>query len=311
MPGILGQNADIRNFAAMYSLSGGTYAVGNGVLAGAQFDTKVYDTGGLGITFGLGVTLTWFAPVAGFYESRIGLQTNSFSWAATSSLQISAWINGASEFSVLQYNAGASYVGRAKPTGSVLLSLNAGDRINYAVNGTLGSTLAIESNPVFNFITILRAPGPAQAQPASVPNASYNTTAAQSIANASTAIVNFDTKIWDGFALVTTGASWKFTANRAGKLTVGSMVTFASGVFTLNKQVQLFVYKNGSLFKTIDQLTIEATVTDPFSVSGSCDVSVLAGDFVDVRVAHGESAGRALTATAAENYIDVHYMDGF
>jgi len=86
--------------------------------------------------------------------------------------------------------------------------------------------------------------------------------------------LNFDTLVSDTIGAVTTGASWRFTAQSAGKYCVQVSNT-ASGT-----SVTTQLYKNGSLAENL--------YTSPFTagngtINGSTEIDLVAGDFIDVR----------------------------
>ncbi len=310
--GTIGQDADTRVVAAKYAMSA-TYMLPTTTAAPYKFDTLSYDTHAAA-TYGTGVTFTYYAPVAGIYQYQLA-ERSSNTQAIAGGGDISrlvAFVNGTTIIGSLMYQNFVNSAGETKTrstSASGQANLKTGDALTFTAASD-GASYFAQASTSNNWVSINRLSGPAQVQAAESPNAGASTTSAQSIANASTVVVNFDTVNWDTFGLITTGAGWKYTANRAGKIMVDAMVTFASGVFTINNQIKLFVYKNGVLFRSLSYITINATVTDPMGISGGALVNVIAGDTIDVRVSHGESAGRALTSTATENYINLAYEAG-
>lgn len=306
--GTLGQDADTRVCAAKY-VQGTSYVFPKSLPF--QFNTLNYDTHAAA-TYGAGVTFTYYVPVAGIYQYALGLLSDNVQnvGAANDVYNVCALKNGTTFaggfMGALRTAAAATYLIEGQVSGSG--QFVAGDAIAF-MNTTGGASYLAQANTQFNYMTINRLSGPAQVQAADIPKASYNTNAAQSISNASTAIVDFEDKIYDTFSLVTTG-TWKFTCPRAGVVRVHAMITYASAVFTLNNTVKLELYKNGSLYKGLCYSTIEATITDPITVDGMAEVSVIAGDYLDVRTAHGEATARSLTSTNTQNYIDVSFIDG-
>lgn len=311
--GTLGQDADTRVVAAKYTLAGATYVAPAASDQPFKFDTLSYDTH-MAATYGSAATFTYFAPVGGYYYWTIGYHianTVTFTLQGTVYI-INAMINGTSfpGSCLAEFFSPANTAYSPSIVGNGGHYLNAGDKLTFT-NLSDGTSLIVAIRPTRNYIEIHRMSGPAQVQANEVPKAGYNTTAAQSIANATTAIVNFDTKIYDTFGAVTTGASWKFTSPRAGTVRVAAFITFASGIFTINNRIQLYLYKNGALYEGLNYTTIMATVTDPITAEGGTDVQVIAGDTLDIRVSHGEATARALTSTATENYVAISYTDGF
>ncbi len=109
--------------------------------------------------------------------------------------------------------------------------------------------------------------------------ARYGVSGAQSIPSATTTIVNFDTKEQDTSGLVTTGASWKFSATVTGTYQVEATLNW-DGVS--GGQRNLIVYKNGAQYKNLD--IVLTALADSFIQSGSATVDLNAGDSIDIRV---------------------------
>ena len=135
--------------------------------------------------------------------------------------------------------------------------------------------------------------------------ARYTTVAGQSIANASTVIIDYGTRIKDDLSCVTTGAAWKYTAAVAGSYDVDAKAVFASLAWTVALGVTLSLYKNGSLFSVLDARAPNATNTYFFTVGGYDSVDLAVGDYIDIRVAHGESAARAIFTSAGYNHVNI------
>lgn len=282
----LGIDADSRIIAARVGGDPASASSGNPVI----FPTVAYDTAG---TYNA-TTGRYTAPVSGYYR------VHGFITSANTGVQVNAYVDAASVIIVGQTdsNGECSYTGTVLVTAGQIIDL----RPNNTLDAATGSTIHFE-----------RLSGPAQVQAPDTPTSSYNTNAGQSIANAATPIIDFEDKIWDTFSSVTIGASWKFTATRVGKLQVDAAVSYASAVFTAGTNIQLFVYKNGALYKKIAEVLVQAAVsiTDIIALGGGCMVDVNSGDTVDIRTAHGESTARSLTTVSTDNYCDISYKDGF
>lgn len=183
--------------------------------------------------------------------------------------------------------------------GSIDLEMNAGDtaKIN-AVSTTNSSTLKGGSSLYTNF-NIKKLSSPTTISATETVAARYTSSAGQSIANASSPIVDFETKDYDTHGAVTTGANWKFTAPIAGLYSVKTLLRYGNTLaWTAGQYVSTLLYKKGSSFSTQDTL-MQATVTPAQAPSASLvdTVQLNAGDYIDIRTAHGESAARALVAS--------------
>lgn len=135
----------------------------------------------------------------------------------------------------------------------------------------------------------------------------YTTAAGQAIGNGSTpVIINFGTQDFAiGQGTVTTGASWKFTVAIAGVYRVTSHVLYSSATFSNENVTQLFLYKNGSEFSELDLFNTFATQSQLPSLSGTCDILCVVGDFLDLRTVHQESTSRSLEANAQQVYVSM------
>lgn len=230
----------------------------------------------------------YVVQVAGDYVLAAHLADNS-----TTAQTFVVYLNGASSRDLCYTTNGT------RTSGTVLLpTLKAGDSVTVRSNTT--TTLAAVGN-----LSIFRLSGPAVVAASESVNARYTTTAGQSIANAATPIVAFDTKDYDSHNAVTTGASWKWTAPVSGKITVKAQLTFASATWSAAGALELYVFKNGALFSRIGAAQTAAGFTGRNFVGGSGDVPMNAGDYIDVRVSHSEAAARSLTTTAGDNHIAV------
>lgn len=130
----------------------------------------------------------------------------------------------------------------------------------------------------------------------------FNSTAGQSIANATWVSLQFATPEkdllqdqWDGTT---------FTANRSGFLE-GSLSFLWALAFTNKTSTRLFI--NGSTERRkIDHAPFSSSpISNPYSFS---DVYLTAGDTVVFQVFQSEGASRSLDSTAAYNWIDLNWQ---
>ena len=96
----------------------------------------------------------------------------------------------------------------------------------------------------------------------------------QTILANTTAIVAYDTVDYDT-ACSMNFSTYQYTCVQAGYYSVSAAVTFAN----VADSAQLAVYKNGTLYKYID--SVIGTLN---FAHGACDVYLLIGDVVDIRV---------------------------
>lgn len=230
------------------------------------------------------------APSPGWYQINAKVYTT----ASTNAILI--YINGASVAQGLVNNAN-----NAPALVSELYYLVANDTVEIRPSANVtaagGSTL--------NSFSVQKISGPSQIAASESVNARYTTAAGQSIANAATPIIDFGTKDFDSHGSVTTGASWKFTCPSAGKYSVAAHILYNNGSsFTANTLANLRIYKNGVEVSRVGQ-GIGATALQYVGVSITDTISCVAGDYLDVRTDHGESAARLLIGAATLNTIAI------
>ena len=135
----------------------------------------------------------------------------------------------------------------------------------------------------------------------------YTTAAAQSIANNTLTIVNFDTKVQDTHNAVTTGAAWKFTAPAGGFYLVDVIVQFAGTTAWADAELgSLRMYVNAALVARPDYKDNYGSASTVYmKLGGSTLVHMNAGDYLDMRVIQTSGAALALLASATQNYISI------
>lgn len=105
-----------------------------------------------------------------------------------------------------------------------------------------------------------------------------------------------------GGGTVTTGASWKFTADDQGTYDIDTAALYASATFTATNATRLHVYKNGSIEASLQRIPIDVTAAQQPHVQGSLSVRLLPGDYVDIRTNHDEGTDRSLVAGGLTSY---------
>lgn len=132
----------------------------------------------------------------------------------------------------------------------------------------------------------------------------------QNISDSTETIVNFDNVLYDDDNLVTTGASWKWTAPRAGFISVQPTIIFnGTGQVDINETWQTRIYKNGGSFKRGDLRTSFGSPTSMnMSLNGSAVWDVQKGDEIDVRVFQNTGDTQAI-ASGNPSYVSIHYID--
>lgn len=142
--------------------------------------------------------------------------------------------------------------------------------------------------------------------------ARYMTDTAQSLPSASWSIVNLDTQDFDPHSLVTTGASWKFTAPIGGYYQVNAYITAVSaGVISSGKAFYLAIYINGvwnSYIGHWHQLATSPSIQD-VHCNGTDLVHLDKDDYLDLRFYNDLASAMTLETAEEENHISVHLVD--
>lgn len=138
--------------------------------------------------------------------------------------------------------------------------------------------------------------------------ASYSSDAAQSFPTGVLTIVDFEDVEWDSHGLVTTGASWKFTAQKKGIYSVDVAIqwqdTSGWGSGSENSYIELF--KNGVLYRRLDYWECQtAGITIAVGLSGSTDVELEVGDYIDIRAFQVSGSALTLSSNSGVNHVSI------
>jgi hypothetical protein len=120
--------------------------------------------------------------------------------------------------------------------------------------------------------------------------ARYLRTSTQTVTDGNNDIIDYATADFDSHSAVTTGASWKFTAPISGYYRVDASV-FLSYAATVDDNMKLAIYKNGTEYSILQREEADASVTKAHTVGGSDIVSLDKGDYIDVRLEASGSNG--------------------
>lgn len=138
--------------------------------------------------------------------------------------------------------------------------------------------------------------------------ARYKTAAGQSIPNSTFTIVDFGTKDFDTHGLVTTGASWKFTAISSGYFRIGTHIRVSTALNAVNFAAR--IYKNGAAGPAIADTSTDNSASGRGDITGSTIVELVAGDYVDIRVVQNSGGAVTLLSDADYVYIDIEKLSG-
>lgn len=132
--------------------------------------------------------------------------------------------------------------------------------------------------------------------------ARYTSNAGQSIPHATVTIVDFEDVVYDTHSRVTTGASWKFTAGISGYYRVTARVGWSTMSTTNNYNA--YIYKNNALYSRV-----AASGDNPIILIADT-VSMVPGDFIDIRTDQDTGGSVALSSTTTDLSCDIARISG-
>jgi hypothetical protein len=216
----------------------------------------------------------------------------------TTAITIRSYIGGTLSKDVGTMDAANNVV---KISGSVYLTQ--GQVLSF--RSSVGVTLS--NNTQNHYITISRKTAPSiKIMPEKI-IAKYNTNLGQPIPNNADTIIDFDDKIEDSHGAVTTGSSWKFTAQDSRLYTLKVEITSNATGWTEQEQYTLYLYKNGSFLEVLRAIEYPATPSAASlqSIGGSTTLRLNKGDYIDVRLYQNTGASINLFGTATYNNITI------
>ena len=147
----------------------------------------------------------------------------------------------------------------------------------------------------------------------STAKARYNTNAVQSIPNNVVTILDFEDPVYDTHNSVTTGAAWKFIAPRSGYYSVKAGIQFNTTANWSDGEIAILrMHKNDALYSQFQLLELTSpTSSYTIQLSGSDDVYLAKGDYIDVRAYQNTGAALTLDSAPQLNYISVTELPDF
>jgi hypothetical protein len=208
-------------------------------------------------------------------------------------------INGGSDRWIGSDNHGGS---DSVSGGSKIISVNAGDYLEFVVSNASPGTLFADDQ--YTYFSIFKFPASNFVSTVTSVKVRYSTTAGQSIPDSTQTIVDFDTVTFDAGSLVTTGASWKFTASETASYRISIFISWSQSFsFTTGQYTQASLYKNGTFYSTLDISQAFLTGTQYLTLNGSDSINLTSGDYIDVRVYQNTGSSVNLDTSAGSNYI--------
>lgn len=275
---------------ACKTTNGTTSVISSGTLSTMNITGTNYDTHGM-----IGTNLITI-PVSGIYEAKI---ITTYGTGTTGVVVVGYSINGVD----IEETNRAPF---ATASGTTLTGVgefraNAGDVFRVRALQNSGATQSISC-----IVTLSRKSGPSAIAANEKIAARYSTTAGQSITTGTPTIIDYGVKVLDTHGCVTTGASWKFTAQIQGLYRVSNNWNYAQGTYSATSSAYAQVYKNGTAYARLGMHRTEAGGANGNpSGSGSTIVQLNAGDFIDVRQFQDHGSTKNLDTVTTTNYVDI------
>lgn len=167
-----------------------------------------------------------------------------------------------------------------------VMNLKAGDYLEFYVVGVADHSvnkLTAVGGVHLTRCSIVRLSGPSQIAASEKVYVHYTTNAGQNITSGLDTLINFEDKVNDSHGAVTIGASWKFTAPKAGivNYSAGLCLDMVSGAFDgTGERIAIHVYKNGVKYHSTSIRPSASSVYPNISISGSDYAN--AGDYYNI-----------------------------
>lgn len=186
---------------------------------------------------------------------------------------------------------------------SLITGLIAGDQITIRLYGDSVAKSFVAS--IVNDFIVHRLSGPSAIAANETVAAIYETAAGQSIPNATFTVVDYTTKEIDTHGAVTTGASWKFTAPISGTYCVSAKILFNSAASSTGGSYLIGLHKGGTLIAELGRVN-GTGASNFFGPTGSRNIFLLAGEFIDVRASQDSGGARTLFTSVEYNHVSIH-----
>lgn len=134
----------------------------------------------------------------------------------------------------------------------------------------------------------------------------YKRTTTQSISNNSLTIIDFATQEVDPQSRVTTGASWKFTANWQGAHLVTVTVCFeTTSTWAPGELAYLDLYKNGVFYARLARLDNIPANSTAVMLSGATIANLTSSDYLNIRIYQNSGGALNLVADGTHNHVSI------
>jgi len=222
--------------------------------------------------------------------------------------------NGAAESRGICYRSDLTASKNATFSGIAEVECVAGDTLgvySYCTGQNVSITNSSGTSDA-SYINISRISGPSQIAASEKVYARYSSNAAQTLSNNTDNLINYEDVELDSHGAVTIGASWKFTAPRAGMYLVNTLnigvpanAWDASGEYFA---VRLF--KNGSQAQELTWEIPQIASTVRTTIKGTGIIKLNAGDYINIYIFQNCGGNFVLDNWTADNYIEISSFGG-
>lgn len=131
---------------------------------------------------------------------------------------------------------------------------------------------------------------------------------AQTIANLTTTIVEYDDEDFDNLGEFDAVTNNRFTALETGYYFVNARIRYELYAWIAGRYRFLYLYKNGVQYNVLDVIYVEANITNYLDIGGNALIYLEAGEYIDIRTRHNRGANTDISADAFYNYFEVHRL---
>jgi len=187
-------------------------------------------------------------------------------------------------------------------TGNILIGADATSP-NWLVSGDV----ELESKPTWgtSLTSSVLYALPAAIDPSPVRYTSNNAT--QYFTSGAHIVVDFEDKEFDSDGLVTTGASWAWTAPKTGKVNVSAKIQFEYASWGNGYTAEMRVFKNGVAYGSLARKDMRVTSSSYIDLSGSDTVDVAEGDTLSIRGYQNTGTSKGITINV-QNRVAIDYV---
>lgn len=303
----VGQDTDTRVVAMKAHSSSTTIGTSD---TDVIFPTAEFDTHGAYNTS----TGVYTVPVAGKYRICAFLEGGSVSASGTNARASSRLFKNGSSAGVIGRFAYQVSSVSLNPSYSGCISTDAvsGDllKISSSRDAAISSYSLAGSTSVYFLLE--RLSGPSAIAASETVTAYYETTAGQSIPNSGTAVVLFDTKVWDSHNAMNTSTG-EYTCPISGTYEMTSSNFYTTSTYAGGERAFINIYKGGTRYKGIAGLYNIGAGSLNAVLNGGGQVKCLAGEKLTIVVANSRTAGATTlnTLSNALNWVDIKRVGNY